>query len=796
MNKLGEAPANGGLWTFTGQAANEWFGPGTPLTPVAQLAAQGRAYDFATGYNLQTRPKPYEGMTFQELRNLADGYDLLRLVIETRKDQVEKLAWDIKKRGQKIAKRGAAPDARIERIKNFLAYPDLEHPLGTWLRMLLEDVLVIDAPSVYVRRTRGGGIYALDPIDGGTIKRILDPTGRTPLEGPAYQQIIKGIVACEYTRAELLWGPRNPRTHRAFGFSPVEQVATTVGIALRRQLHQLSYYTDGSTPNLIFGVPKEWPIEAIKKFQDHWDSLLKGNTAQRAGTRFVPGDVKPIDTKDQALKDDYDEWLARIVCFAFSVSPTSLVKETNRATAQTVQKAALSEGLAPIMNWAKAWMDRILWECFEAPDLEFVWSDEQALDPLVQAQRDQIDSMSGVRSVDECREDRGLEGRREPAEGGAEDGAGAPGVGGEAVQDTAMNGAQVSSLIQIVEAAGSGTIPKETAQAIIQAAFPALGADRVNAIINPVKVKEKAEPAPVPALGAAQAPPAAPAAPKAAPAAPATPKAQPEPSLTEGKVAKAAKKIKPINRNRKLVVKLEAKLAKVVKGYLAAQVQPIAQALAEAMPADADKLAKMSPAERARLEAATSLDWSGLAGQVEPVLTAIAQDGAAQGLAQVGASIEDLLDQVNEQAVAWAEVHAADLVTRLAETTRDHLRGDLAASIELGMSTDQIAEVLEADYQFGEARAELIARTERAFADVRGNTLAYAASGVVGGLQWITANEGDGQVCEDCEMNDGATVPMDESGEAKEPFPSGALTAPAHPDCRCDVLPVLNPEEE
>ena len=119
-----------GLLNYTAQiaGAQQWFGPGTPLVPVAQNQAVGRAFDFATGYNLQVTPKPYEGVTFGMLRSIADGYDLLRLVIETRKDQIEKLTWDIKKRGMKITKKGAAPDPRITKITDFLAYPDLEHP--------------------------------------------------------------------------------------------------------------------------------------------------------------------------------------------------------------------------------------------------------------------------------------------------------------------------------------------------------------------------------------------------------------------------------------------------------------------------------------------------------------------------------------------------------------------------------------------------------------------------------------------------------------------------------------------
>lgn len=46
--------------------------------------------------------------------------------------------------------------------------------------MLPEELRVIDAPVPYKRRTRGGALYALEVLDGGTIKRLIDDWGRPP----------------------------------------------------------------------------------------------------------------------------------------------------------------------------------------------------------------------------------------------------------------------------------------------------------------------------------------------------------------------------------------------------------------------------------------------------------------------------------------------------------------------------------------------------------------------------------------------------------------------------------------
>src|SRR5207248_2667252 len=124
-------------------------------------------------------------------------------------------------------------------------FPVGERPFATWLRELLEDLLVLDAPALEIRHNRGGDIIGLDVVDGATIKLLFDDTGRRPKPpAPAFEQVIHGRPWKLLTADELLYLPRNPRPHKAYGFGPVEQIVMTVNIALRRQALQLHHFTE------------------------------------------------------------------------------------------------------------------------------------------------------------------------------------------------------------------------------------------------------------------------------------------------------------------------------------------------------------------------------------------------------------------------------------------------------------------------------------------------------------------------------------------------------------------------
>jgi len=397
-------------YVISGVAPATWFGPLEPMKPLAPESVRGRAFDYPVGYNLRYQPRSDEAVSFAMLHALADGCDMLRIVIETRKDQIEGQDWDIRPRKRSD---GSHPPAgafasEIAAAKGFFASPDREHDLSSWIRAVAEEMFVTDAVSIYCRPDRKNRIDAFEILDGATIAPRIDAHGRTP-KAPdvAYQQILHGVPAADFSRDQLVYFPRNKRPGHVYGYSPVEQVMLTATTLIRREQHQLAFYTDGNLTDGLFIAPDYMPNDKLAEWQLYWNSLFAGNPqSRRHGIWVAKGtEFKPL--KPPQLTDPFDEFLARIICFAFSISPQPFVSMMNRATAETAQDAALSEGLVPVLNYFRR-LFRVLFDRMGWSEIEMVPVDDREVDAKTASDIDVADVQAGIRTVNEVRAARGL----------------------------------------------------------------------------------------------------------------------------------------------------------------------------------------------------------------------------------------------------------------------------------------------------------------------------------------------------------------------------------------------------
>ena len=141
-------------------------------------------------------------------------------------------------------------------------------------------------------------------------------------------------------------------------------------------------------------------------------------------------------------------------------------------------------------------------------------------------------------------------------------------------------------------------------------------------------------------------------------------------------------------------------------------------------------------------------------------------NAAAAALISKPGGLKQLLDKADVQSEGIAK-YGYDLIG----TT-------VADGIANGDTPTQIGNAI-ADAISSPERALTIAITEGQRAKIEANVDSYAANGVEQ-IEWTTNDP-----CPDCEANDGKIVTLGDD------FPSEDQQPPVHPNCQCDVIPVM-----
>lgn len=220
--------------------------------------------------------------------------------------------------------------------------------------------------------------------------------------------------------------------------------------------------------------------------------------------------------------------------------------------------------------------------------------------------------------------------------------------------------------------------------------------------------------------------------------------------------------------------------------------------LADCWLAEGDKvMALLSVRSVSDLRAGVGLPedyWPGLverqAEVLLPWLNEVASAGLEGGAQTVGAKRKGQKDGpellinwelVNQQAADWAETYGYDLVRGITETTQKQLQAAINAWIESGETFPKLVKRVNGIFD-NKRRAKLIAATEATRAYAQANTIAWRDAGAWG-REWRTAV--DELVCPRC---GGLHRQRAELGKA---FAGGIDSPPAHPGCRCSLVPVV-----
>lgn len=785
---------------FTGRDAH----PGIPLDPYYEPGTDPRAWFPFVGYNLSYVPRgEFNALTpFQILRSMADNCDAVRVVMEDVKGQVLGLKWDVKEKDDASQK----DTSGVAAMKAALQFPDGVHEFGGWLSRILDEVYTTDALSLYRWRKKGGEPLGLLQLDGATIKPIVDYHGlpADPPE-PAFQQIIMGRVETEFTTSwrspspfdpfgrtkyELTYQPRWGRVHTPYGQSPVERIIMTVNLILRRQMHYLAYYTAGTVPEGFYRMPQNFTSQQVQQFQKYFDELLSGDPDARSRIRFLPGgEGTGLEEarKHDSWTYDFDEFLWRIVCWAFGTSPLPVAREMNRATSEQADVSETDRELKPMMQYLKAILDREIREFYGYDGLEFVWTEEKAEDERLKFERNVAYMDKGVLVASEVRADLGKppmtpEQQAEAASAGppeAPTGPSSPGPGG-AFGAGADAAGKVLSEVPALKTAGAG-VDAELGRWRRMAVKAVQAGRRVREFrtdVVPADLKT--------ALNEW------------------LPEARTREDVAWGfqSLTKARRPAVIARRRIRLQRRMKAAAAAHFRKNAAALAKVVGDWYAEHAPqGKGEKARRAGPDDEALFRA---MDWRGLADVLKPILLDAFLDGEVVAFDRApvrkAGEVNVVFGLTDAAAMEYAEARAAELVgmTRqpdgtlvrnpnprwsLAQTTRDQIRAMVKKAIDEQWTEAQLSEAI-ADEGVWDWRADMIARTETAFAMNSGTAASYREAGV----EEVKVLDGRGCLQEGHDDDQRGVNGEIWTLEESEEYPLG------HPNCTRDFAPVVPTE--
>ena len=349
------------MYQHLGPQSNQgyMYTPGAPIKPVPGITPPGgpRQFEYPVGYNIAQLPRGTETYSFADLRNLAAMYYGIQLCQQVWFDYIAKLELVIEPRPDLLKENKDISEYAddIAFYQNFFSYPDREHDLHSWLQMAVRDQLEIDAVAIYVRKNRAGRPYALELIDGATVKPLINDRGRKPDPGfPAYEQYVYGVPACFLQDEDLIYLKETERTESVYGMSRVEKIILNVNVALRKQTKDMARFTDGTVPS-GFLIPAEdvnWSQEEIEAYEIQFNNLLAGSDEQRARVKVLPRGFAWQATDDPDIHVDLDTFLLNITAATHGLTMAELAftADVNRSTGEMQENVVYRRAMGPLMT--------------------------------------------------------------------------------------------------------------------------------------------------------------------------------------------------------------------------------------------------------------------------------------------------------------------------------------------------------------------------------------------------------------------------------------------------------------
>jgi hypothetical protein len=361
---------------------------------------------------------------------------IARRAINCIKDRIAGMRWRIQPRQGFSLETIPNGAERIRILTSNFESPNPDDSFRSLAEQVLEDVIVGGYGAIEVQRNSDGESsehsradshvsqlrrevghpghpasqpLVMWPVDGASIRMNLGWDG-SPSSQRYLQVNDSANSKIELSDEELIYIRLNPRSHTPFGLGRLEVAFETINAFLGAHRY---------ASRLASNTVVQYALWLQDLTPEHHERLIRWWQDEIEGTGKVP--ILSVESKpevlrfgggtDADLRLQWQEFLLRVVASAFDLPPFYLgvERDVNRSTAEEMNEMAFRQAIVPTARLLAesltrgAISKRLGWN-----DLEFVFADVDATDPLEEAQIQQILLQSGVLTVNEVRRMRGL----------------------------------------------------------------------------------------------------------------------------------------------------------------------------------------------------------------------------------------------------------------------------------------------------------------------------------------------------------------------------------------------------
>lgn len=401
----------------------------------------------AVQYSLGYKDRRYS-LTYDTIKQTVQNLALLNAIINLRSMQVATFAQPYRltkslgfavrhKDPGKMTTKGERE--MIQSIEQFIYNAGAKDPnphsqvprddFETFLKKIVRDSMMYDQACFELIPDRRGTPYEFIAVDASTIRiaasthifgpnetyhdrpptssnslllnhttnhpfRTLKLVGKNYEETPAYVQVINGQIENIYSRGELAFGVRNPRSDiyvQGYGYSEVEQLITVITSHLFAEEYNRRFFMQGSMPKGLLNLRGDsMTADELEGFRRQWRANLEGVEASWKTPIFQSEAGIDWINLNQSNRDmEYGAWLeylTKLSTAVFLVDPAELNFDLSGGVQQTPLfesssewklKASRDRGLKPLLRFiAKLINDNIVARIDDHFAFDFIGLDE------------------------------------------------------------------------------------------------------------------------------------------------------------------------------------------------------------------------------------------------------------------------------------------------------------------------------------------------------------------------------------------------------------------------------------